>query len=571
MSRSVPERRPVAVALAAAAFVAVSGAHAADELRTASLAPYPQPIALAATWDTALIRDIHADMARSIRARGGRFAIGPSLEIARDPRRGKPEEGFGEDAFLVGEMGVAAIEGLQGPASSPRLAAGRVLAAVEGFAGPPLARTDMGPSPMSMRELRETYFPPFEAAVTRAGVEAIVVSRADLDAIPSHANPWLLRDVLKGEWKYGGLVLAAREGIDDLHRTYGVAASRTEAAALAKASGIDADVTDGERAMGLGGATAWPATPHRAAAPNALARRAAERAIVLLKNDGTLPLAKPKVFVAAFGGGLEALVEALRSGARASAAMAGSPEGADRIVAVVAAEPGAEALRRFASVLRLGKPVVAVLAGGRPAAPLEVVEGANAVVAGWNLGEHAGAALTAVLFGAANPGGKLPLTLARKPGQLPLFHDAKPSARRGYLFDTSDPLYPFGFGLSYTTFEVGAPRLSSPSMAIDGKIDLTVDVKNTGARAGDETVQIYVRDKVSSVARPVQMLRGFQRVTLAAGESRKLTFSLDARALAMWNADMKRVVEPGEFEVMAGASSAKLQAATLTVTGGAAK
>ncbi|HZF31941.1 MAG TPA: glycoside hydrolase family 3 C-terminal domain-containing protein, partial [Gammaproteobacteria bacterium] len=217
------------------------------------------------------------------------------------------------------------------------------------------------------------------------------------------------------------------------------------------------------------------------------------------------------------------------------------------------------------ALFALGKPVVVVLINGRPLSAVNVAVKANALVEAWYLGQEGGTALADVLFGDANPGGKLPVTIARSVGQLPMFYNAKPSARRGYLFDTTAPLYPFGHGLSYTTFEIGAPRLAPAQMRKDGTTTVTVEVQNTGKRAGDETVQLYVHDKVSSVTRPTKELKGFQRVTLKPGERRTVTFALGPDALRFWNAQMQRVVEPGEFDVMAGPNSVDLKTATLTV------
>jgi beta-glucosidase len=194
-----------------------------------------------------------------------------------------------------------------------------------------------------------------------------------------------------------------------------------------------------------------------------------------------------------------------------------------------------------------------------------IAERANALIEGWYMGQEGGTALADILFGDANPGGKLPVSIARSVGQLPIFYNHKPSARRGYLFDTAEPLFPFGFGLSYTSFEIGAPVLSVATMKPDGTASVTVDVKNTGARAGDEVVQLYIRDDVSSITRPTLELKGFLRVSLAAGESRRVSFPITPEALQFWNADMRRVVEPGTFTVMAGADSAHLKQTILTV------
>jgi beta-glucosidase len=218
-----------------------------------------------------------------------------------------------------------------------------------------------------------------------------------------------------------------------------------------------------------------------------------------------------------------------------------------------------------AAIFELHKPTVVVLLNGRPPSVVNIAARANALIEGWYLGQEGGTALADILFGDFNPGGKLPVTLARSVGQLPMFYNRKPSARRGYLFDSTEPLFPFGFGLSYTTFEIGEPRLSSPSIKTDGTVTVTAEVKNTGSRAGDEVVQLYIRDDVSSVTRPVEELKGFQRVSLKPGESKSVSFELTPRALQFWNADMHRVVEPGAFTIMLGPDSVHLKKTVLAV------
>jgi beta-glucosidase len=215
----------------------------------------------------------------------------------------------------------------------------------------------------------------------------------------------------------------------------------------------------------------------------------------------------------------------------------------------------------------LGKPIVAVLINGRPQAVTELAAKSNALIEGWYLGQEGGTAMADILFGDANPGGKLPVTIPRSVGQLPLTYNEKPSAHRGYLFDTKEPLFPFGYGLSYTTFEIGTPKLSAAQIAHTGSVTVSVDVRNTGKMAGDEVVQLYLRDVVSSVTRPRKELKGFKRVTLQPGASTTVTFTLDSNALALWDKNMKRVVEPGEFHIMAGPNSVDLKSVTLTVTG----
>jgi len=218
------------------------------------------------------------------------------------------------------------------------------------------------------------------------------------------------------------------------------------------------------------------------------------------------------------------------------------------------------------AMFALGKPVVVVLINGAPLSIPEVADKANAILEAWYPGQEGGTALADILFGDANPGGKLPVTIARSLGQLPIYYNQKPTAHRGYLFDSAQPLYPFGFGLSYTTFEISAPRLSASQIKSGDSVVVSVEVRNTGKVAGDEVVQLYLHDVLSSVTRPVKELKGFRRVTLAPGESKMLQFTLDRDAFALWNQEMKRVVEPGAFEIMVGPNSVDLKTTTLQVT-----
>jgi beta-glucosidase len=218
------------------------------------------------------------------------------------------------------------------------------------------------------------------------------------------------------------------------------------------------------------------------------------------------------------------------------------------------------------AIFALNKPTVVILLNGRPLSANYLAEKAPALLEGWYLGQETGHALTDVLFGRYNPGGKLPVSIARSVGQLPIFYNYKPSARRGYLFDTTKPLYPFGYGLSYTSFDIGPPRITTPTVAVGQNASISVDVANIGRRTGDEVVQLYVRDDQASVTRPVIELKRFQRVTLQPGERRTLTFQLTPEDLSLWNPDMKRVEEPGTFTISSGPNSVDLKSATLTVS-----
>jgi beta-glucosidase len=219
----------------------------------------------------------------------------------------------------------------------------------------------------------------------------------------------------------------------------------------------------------------------------------------------------------------------------------------------------------FDALKALGKPMVVVLTNGRPLSVNTVAAESNALIESWYLGEATGTAMANILFGDFNPGGKLPVTIPKSVGQLPMFYNYKPSAHRGYVIGANGPLFPFGYGLSYSTFTMSPPRLSATTIGTGGSVDVSVDVTNASNRAGAAVVELYIHDKVSSATQPVKELKGFRRVELVPGEHKTVTMTLTPRSLSLWNIDMKRVVEPGEFEVMTGPSSDDLQTTTLTV------
>jgi beta-glucosidase len=220
------------------------------------------------------------------------------------------------------------------------------------------------------------------------------------------------------------------------------------------------------------------------------------------------------------------------------------------------------------AMLATGKPVVALLFNGRPISINYVAQNVPAILECWYLGQECGRAVADVLFGDFNPGGKLPITIPRSVGQVPMFYNHKPSARRGFLWDEVSPLYPFGFGLSYTTFDFKNPRLEKKKIGLKGATRVLIDVKNTGKMGGTETVQMYIRDLVSSVTRPIRELKGFKKIFLRPGESKTVTLDITPESLNFYGINKKLVVEPGEFEIMIGNSSqvADLQKLTLTVT-----
>ena len=630
---------------------------------------FPQAIAMAGSFDPDLVRRVNSVVAREARARGVPYVLSPVVDIARDPRWGRIEETFGEDPYLCGEMGVAAVEGLQGVGKNERLGPDKVFATLKHMTGhgQPQSGTNVGPAEISVRELRENFFPPFREVVERTAIGAVMPSYNEIDGVPSHANRWLLHDVLRGEWGFNGIVASDYGAVEELDRIHHVAVDRDEAARLALAAGVDCVLPDGLAYRGLAdqvrkGAVSQatidtavvrlltfkfraglfenPYGDAKLAAritgndeARALALEAARKSLCLLSNDGILPLKAGTQKVAVIGpnaavarlGGYSSFPKqrvSLLDGVRAKigdaqlihaqgvfiattedntvneviladpeknrALIAEAVEAARAADVILLAIGDTELTSRegfaknhlgdradldllgeqntlFEALHALGKPVVVVAINGRPASWPTIAARANAILECWYVGQEGGTAIAEALFGDVNPGAKLPVTVVRDAGQIPFFYNHKPSARRGYLFESAAPLFPFGHGLSYTSFTVAAPLLSAPSIAPDGTVTVTVDVTNSGKRAGDEVVQLYIHHLDASVTQPVMALRGFQRITLAAGETRRVSFTLGAKAFRIWNVDMKEVVEPGRIEIMAGNSSAKVQSAILTI------
>jgi len=653
---------------------------------------FPQAIALASAWNPELSERIFATVAAEIRARGAHQVLAPVVDVAREPRWGRIEETYGEDPYLSARLGVAAVRGFQGAArlqgATPSVPADRVIATLKHMTGhgQPESGTNTGPAPLGENTLRNFFFPPFEAAVKEAHAGSLMPSYNEIDGVPSHANTWMLRDVLRGEWGFDGTIVSDWGAIPELARMHHIAADLPEAARLALAATVDVDLPDvaayetlvAEVKAGRVPVRAIDAAVRRslrakfalglfenpfvdaaradsvsgAAAHRALALEAARQSIVLLRNEGNaLPLRADALRrIAVIGphaaetllGGYAgtprfsvSILEGIR--ARAQGATVDYAEGvrltedstftkepqphtggvrsiqrwqADRVVLGDSASNArrideAVALARASDVAIVvvgdnemtsreawaathlgdrtdvtllgdqealvravqaaGRPVVLVLINGRPLSIPRLASTVPAIVEGWYLGQETGTAMAEVLFGDVNPSGKLPVTIARDVGQLPMFYNRKPTSRRGYLFDDTKPLWPFGHGLSYTTFTYGAPRLAAARIAPNGRTAVSVDVTNAGARAGDEVVQLYVHDRVSRVTRPVQELRGFQRVTLKQGETRTVTFDVDTRTLGYYGPAMKWVVEPGTFDLMLGGSSAQTKSVTLDV------
>lgn len=632
---------------------------------------FPQAIGLASSFDPALAQQVFSVAAREMRARGANLALAPVVDVAREPRWGRIEETYGEDAHLCAEIGKAAVIGFAG--DNPVLARDKVFVTLKHMTGhgQPENGTNIGPAEVSERTLREDFFPPFERLIRETNVAAVMPSYNEIGGIPSHASHWLLHKVLREEWGFKGVTVSDYFGINEMASRHKLAADPKEAGYYAIKAGVDIETPDPLSYLSLAelvkekrvsvkeidtvvrrilklkfqaGLFEQPyVDANRAdsltatADAVALARLAATRTPVLLKNDkGLLPLDGKKVGkVLLLGthardtpiGGYSdiprhvvSVYEGLQAESRAQGFELAYAEGvritesriwgqdeikfvapevnAKLIAEAVAAANNADTIimvlgdneqtSREAwadnhlgdretldlmgqqndlarAIFALGKPTVVFLLNGRPLSANLLAEKADALVEGWYMGQQTGNAVADILFGRANPGGKLPVSIARSVGQLPIFYNHKPSARRGYIDGSTKPLYPFGFGLSYTTFSISEPRLSRARIGVGESTKVEVDVANTGKLAGDEVVQIYIRDDVSSATRPVLELKAFKRVTLQPGERRTLSFDIKPSDLWFYNMRMERVVEPGSFTIHAGPDSVQLKSVKLMV------
>jgi beta-glucosidase len=626
---------------------------------------FPQPIALGGTFDPALVESLYAMTAKETRLRGAHQALTPVVDVARDPRWGRVEETYGEDPFLNTQLGMAAVRGFQGDRKFR--AKNSLIATLKHFAahGQPESGQNCAPVNVSERVLRETFLQPFKECIQKAGCISVMASYNEIDGVPSHANEWLLREVLRKEWGFKGFVVSDYYAIRELHHrpeTHGhfVAADKKEAAALAVKAGVNLELPDPDCYLSLvelvhkkvlkesqldeliAPMLLWkfklglfddpfvdPAEAERIVGcerHQKLALRAAREAITLLKNENDLlPLNPAKLkTIAVIGpnadrellGGYSGapphfvtVLEGIRTclGDRAELAHAegckiteggswsqdavtpGDPrEDARRIAEAVRVgkranviilaigdneQTSREAWSRhhmgdrasldlfgrqealLKALVETGKPVVVLLLNGRPISINYAAQHAAAILECWYLGQETGRAIAEVLFGGHNPGGKLPISIPRSAGHLPVFYNYKPSARRGYLFDDATPLFPFGYGLSYTSFAFRNLRLEKKKIGRGESTRVLVEVANTGRRAGAEVVQMYIRDRVSTVTRPVKELKGFQKVTLAPGATQTVVLDITPELLAFYDIHMNFVVEPGEFQIAVGNSS----------------
>ena len=633
---------------------------------------FPIPLGQAATFNPQIVQDGARVAAIEASANGIRWTFAPMIDISRDPRWGRIAESCGEDPYLSSVMGVAMVKGFQGDSLNDPTS---IAACAKHFIGYGAAEggRDYNSTFIPERQLRNVYFPPFEAAA-KAGCATFMTSFNDNDGIPSTGNSFILKDVLRDEWKYDGMVVTDWASTAEMI-SHGFCKDEKEAALKSVDAGIDMEMVSGtfirhleelvkegkisEAAinnavrnilrlkfrLGLFDNPYVNTDQHVKYAPEHLAKakEAAEQSVILLKNDReTLPFTDKIRTIAVVGPLADAphdqmgtwvfdgekahtqtVLAALKemygdkvqfiyepglgysrdknTGNITKAVSAATR--ADAVLVCVGEESilsgeahsladlhlqGAQS-ELITALTKTGKPLVTVIMAGRPLTIEQEVNQSDAVLYAFHPGTMGGPAIADLLFGKVAPSGKTPVTFPKMVGQIPVYYahnnTGRPASRQETLIDaipleagqtslgcTSfymdagfDPLFPFGYGLSYTTFGYDNLQLPTDKLAANGTLEISFDLTNTGKYDGTEVVQLYVQDIFGSVTRPVKELKGFQRVSLKQGEKKTVTFSLPVKELAFWNIDMQKVVEPGEFNLWVGPNSAEGLQTTFTV------
>ncbi|GIR20915.1 MAG: beta-glucosidase [Flavobacteriales bacterium] len=611
---------------------------------------YPSPITIASTWDENNSYDVGIQTALEMRSTGSHWAFTPNIDVMRDARWGRVGETFGEDPYLVTQMGTAMINGLQqGDFTGTK----KVIACAKHLiaGSEPINGLNLSPMDISERTLNEIYLPPYKSAVD-AGVFSIMAAHNEVNGVPSHSNKKLMTNIIRNEWGFDGFYVSDWLDIERLETLHKVARNFKEAVYLAVDAGIDMHmhgpnfpelvvelVNEGvlsEERVNYACSKILEAKFKLGLFENRFvdeddiskkifnqhhtetALKLARQGIVLLKNNDVLPLVSPKnsknkilvtgpnannqsilgdwhsaqpdenvytVFegIKKIGNEMGYLVDYHDSNENikkiSEKDITKTIEIAneyDLVVLVVgdnsmrykwnqktAGENTARAELNLAGkqlelAMRLkesGKNIIVVYVNGRPISEPWISENINAIIEAWEPGSYGGLAVAEIMFGKINPSGKLPLTVARSVGQLKMFYNHKHSMYfRDYAMQTNKPLYSFGFGLSYTKFDISTPKLNSSKFK-KGILSVSVNVKNVGEIAGDEIVQLYISDKYSSITRPVKELKAYQRVSLKPGESKEIVFELNKSAFAYYDSEMNYVVEAGDFDILVGNSS----------------
>ncbi len=611
---------------------------------------YPSPITLASTWSDEFLFDVGRQTALEMRATGSHWAFTPNIDVLRDPRWGRVGETFGEDPFMVGNLGASMINGFQ---LNDFTGTNKVIACAKHMiaGSEPINGLNASPMDVSLRTLKEVYLPPYKKAID-AGVYSIMAAHNELNGIPCHMNSWLMTDLFREDWGFKGFYVSDWMDIERIETLHHVAHNLKEASYLAVNAGMDMHmhgVDFPEAVIALVNEGKLPISRVNDACSKILmakfklglfenrfvdiekipqniftsdhrftALETARKGIVLLKNSNLLPLnkdieskkilvtgpnannqsilgdwhaAQPEENVTTIYEGIKELGESkgydvvfhdsnenirkisnkdIQNTLKAS-------KGMDYVVVVVgdnsmrykwkdktAGENMARADLNLAgkqldlvrSLKEINNNVIVVYVNGKPISEPWIQNNIPSIIEAWEPGNLGGKAVAEIIFGDINPSGKLPLTVPRSVGQLQMIYNHKPSQYfHKYAFEKNTPLYSFGYGLSYTKFNYSKPKLLNTNFDTNSIIKVQVDVTNTGDMDGDEVVQLYIRDKVSSVTRPVKELKGYKRVHIKVGETKNVIFEITPESLAFYDIDMNYVVEPGSFNIMTGSSS----------------
>ena len=621
---------------------------------------FPEGPALGSTWNLDLLSEIYAAVAEEARAIGIHQIFTLVVEPIRDPRLGRNQEAYSEDAFLCARIAEVIVRAVQG---DELRAPDKTVAGLCHYPGQsePVSGLERGAMEISRRKLREVFLPPWEAGIKKMGALGVMATYPAIDDVPAHASEEIMTGILREEFGFEGIVLSEGSGIGTLVYE-GLAPTQKEAGQLALAAGVDVGISYESGYMGdmiqsvkegkismalidrsvrrvlkmkvrLGLFENPYVDPKRAVKivhnpdHQALALKAAREGVVLLKNEGNLlPLSKDLKSIAVIGpnadhaknqlgdytalkvsqeittilDGIRAIVpkrtkvtyvkgcdvigdkvdeieKARRAAKNAEYAVVVVGENEwqqrnDEGVRVATSGEGFDVANLdltgmqqdlVKAVAATGTPTVVILMNGRPLSTRWIADNIPAIVESWVSGEKGGRAVAEILFGDVNPSGKLSVTIPRHSGQLPVYYNAKKSKRywlekgwgKSYADMDYKPLYPFGHGLSYTTFEYSNLRFDKTETGIAGTIKVSVDIQNTGKRAGQEVVQLYIQDVIATVSTSVIELRGFEKIRLNPREKKEVTFTIGPEHLALYNRHLDRVVEPGEFKVKVGASS----------------
>lgn len=634
---------------------------------------FPQSIGVACTFDNEIVEELAKVIRIQMKATGSHQALAPLIDVARDARWGRVEETFGEDPYLVANMAVSYVKGIQGDDIKDG-----IVATGKHFVGYAMSEGGMNWAPVHIpeRELREVYLYPFEVAVKVAGLKSIMPAYHEIDGIPCHANRKLLTDIARGEWGFDGIYVSDYAGVRNILDYHKAVKTYAEAAYISLWAGLDIELPkiecfteefikalkEGKFDMAVVDAAVKRVLEMKFRLglfdnpyiktegilelfdnkeQRELSRKVAQESMVLLKNDNFLPLSKDVKKIAVIGPNadsvrnllgdysypahiatlemffikedkgvgneeefvkkvinIKSIFEAVKdrvsnttevvyakgcdvntqdeSGFEEAKKVA---QGADVVILVVGDKAGlrldctsGESRDRASlklpgvqeklieEVSKVNENIVVVLVNGRPVALEGIWQKAKAILEAWFPGEEGAEAVADVLFGAYNPGGKLAISFPRDVGQIPVYYGHKPSGGKScwhgdYVEMSTKPFLPFGYGLSYTTFEYKNFAIEKEKISMDESIKISVEIENTGKYAGDEIVQLYTRKEEFLVTRPVKELKAYKRVHLLPGEKKKVVFEIFPDQFAYYDYDMNRVISPGTVEVMVGASS----------------